>query len=113
MKEKQRRRIIALCLFIVVLFLAKSVWGVWQKNVLARNARAEIAAELASLKDRHDALDKRVGRLETPRGEEEELRRNFPVVKVGEKVIVIVDEEASNTGATSTDSWFKKLFQRD
>ena len=102
---------IALALFVVILFLAQSVWGVWQKNAVARGARNEAATELSNLKERHGDLNKRVSRLETPRGEEEELRRNFPVVQVGEKVIIIVDEEASNT-ASSTEGWIDKLFKR-
>jgi len=111
MSDRQRRRIIAIVLLLVVLLLAKSVWGVWQKNATARAARQEAETELTALKERHQALEMRVTRLETPQGEEEEMRRNFPVVKAGEKLIVIVDEEASTGEATSSESWLDKFLK--
>src|SRR3989344_2544175 len=108
MNPQQRRLLVVIVLILVVLFLAQSVWGVWQKNRLAQGVRQEAGRELTAVKERRDALSLRVGRLETPRGQEEEIRRNFPVVKVGEKVIIIVNETATSE-ASSTESWWEKL----
>ncbi len=56
-------------------------------------ASAKYAADMQRSQD----LENEVSRLETERGLEEELRRNFPIVKPGEEVVVILDGKATST----------------
>jgi cell division protein FtsB len=86
-------RLLALGLLAVVIFLGRSVWNVYQKNQTSRLLRDEAATELAAVAERYAELEARVKRLETPRGQEEEVRKSFSVARSGERVVVIKDEE--------------------
>lgn len=102
---------VIIILVLVLIFLAQSVWGVWRKNRLSQSARVEAEQDMAVVKERRDALELRVKRLETSRGQEEEIRRNFPVVKEGEQVIVIVsDDEAA--AATTSEGWWGQFLKQ-
>ncbi len=105
MTSLQRRRLIALLLLIVVLWFGRSVWIVWQKNQTAAAGAAAAAGELAALTERRDNLAAKVSELSTPEGEEAVLRQNFPIAKEGEKVIVLVPDEASSGTASSSPWW--------
>ncbi len=59
--------------------------------------RDRLAAELADLKDRNDALSAQVERLKTPEGVEELARENLGMVKEGEHLYVVLDPEATAT----------------
>ena len=73
--------------------------------------RAEAEADLAAVSARYNELKKRVDELETPRGQEEEIRNNFPVGKEGERVVVIYDEEEKATSTSvQKDKWWQKFW---
>jgi hypothetical protein len=59
--------------------------------------RGEKEEELKALEARANALDDRVDHLLDDRGIEEELRNRFDVAKVGEQVVIIVDDEDADT----------------
>lgn len=105
-------RLLALGLLIITILLAHSVWRVWGKNEASRAARAEAEAQLATVAARHAALEAKVGKLETPRGQEEEVRKNFPVAREGEEVVIILDDNATATipGGKKPAGWWKKFW---
>ena len=75
----------------VAIFLGFQVFGVWEKERITQERRAESAASLAELTEREEVLTTEIERLSTPRGVEEEIRQKFDVVHEGEEVIVLVD----------------------
>lgn len=105
-------RVLAIGLFLGVIGLGRSVYLVWQKNETSREIRATAEADLAAVAARRAALKLRVKRLETARGQEEEIRKNFPVAREGEQVVIILDGEeepkATSSERQSTGWW--KLF---
>lgn len=72
--------------------------------------QAQVAAQLAELESRRNFLQQEISALGTARGVEGEIRKKFPVVKEGEKVVIIGEDAtvAASTTATST-GWFDKL----
>ena len=83
---------VLLVLLIVLIFLARGVWGVYQKSLLSQEAAGEIRTEVEALAEMRDNLASAVARLETDSGLEAEIKRQLPVVKEGEGVIALVGE---------------------
>ena len=79
----------------VSVFLAGSVWDVRGKERISWQEKENARLAYEDLKARHEDLSEGVGRLETERGIEEELRGRFPVAKEGEEVIILVDAPES------------------
>lgn len=102
-------------LMVVTVLLAHSVWQVWQKNEESRAVRVEAEQDLAAVAARYDELKGRVDKLETPRGQEEEIRHNFPVGKEGERVVIIFDDEkmAATTSDKNNKNWWQKFWTND
>ncbi len=109
---------------IVVLFLAaailtKSVYFLYQKQTSTAVHRAETERVQAELGRRYETLLAAVELLKTPRGEEAEIRANFPVVLPGEQVITVVEDgssASSNASTTEVSLWqrlFEAAFKRD
>lgn len=75
---------------LVVLILAWAVWGIAQKEEIARKAVEDRKAELAVLKERKAVFEENMAELSTDRGQEATLRQNHGVAKAGEDVIIVV-----------------------
>lgn len=105
------RRVAIFVLLLIVIVLAKSVVDLYYKNQVAReNARITVE-KLDELKQREKILQYNTDKLKTDEGVEEEIRKNFPVAKEGEKVINLVDDEKATTApATTTEGFWQKLF---
>jgi cell division protein FtsB len=85
-------RLSVVLLLLVLLFVLKGVWGVYEKERLTRENLSRVQTELERLRERELYLSTGIERLKTPKGTEEEIRRKYGLVKPGEQVIVIVDE---------------------
>lgn len=85
---------------ILVLLLARSVWGVYKKETQAREARDAALYQLGVMESRRNDLARDVHDLESSEGVEAALREKFSVAKEGEEVIVIGPDGAV---ATSTE----------
>ena len=77
-----------------------------------------ILANIETLRKREDTLTTDINKLKTEDGIEETIRDKYQVVKEGEKMVTIVDEEKKNSvevGAPVDDSsflgWIKRLFK--
>ncbi len=106
-KKKTYRRFIYSPLFLllllsILLVLLKAVWGVYKKEEMSSNYLAREQLEFTKLKSREKELGKSVEYLKTEKGIEAEIRSKFRVVKEGESVAVIIDNDASNTAPIST-----------
>jgi cell division protein FtsB len=87
-----RSDVFSFILLIATILLLKSVWGVYNKDSVARINMQEAEVTLANLQKKKAGLEKEIAKLNTERGVEEELRRRFQVVKPGEQVLMIVDK---------------------
>lgn len=87
------KRLLTAMLLLLVIAMARGVWGVYQKERAAVENRQQAEAELAELQKRERELQEELARLQTERGKEAELRQQFEVAKEGEKLIVVVDRE--------------------
>lgn len=93
-------------LALLIVWLSWLVWGIAQKEEIARHAVTDTKADLATLDARQTALKANIAELDTSRGEEATLRDTYGVAKPGEGVIIVVPPK----DATSTPilPWWKK-----
>lgn len=73
--------------------ISKTIVDLYYKNSLARQKREEAELKLQQLVSAKQNLTETVNSLSTKEGMERELRNKFNLVRPGEKVIVIVDEQ--------------------
>lgn len=101
-----------LVLLILFIVIAKSLFGVYQKEKISAANLERERIELAKLVAREDNLASSLEYLKTDAGVESEIRGKFRAVKEGEQVAVIVDNEAATSSqtATSTRGFWYRLF---
>lgn len=92
-----REVLILILLTLAFLWLIYLVWGIAQKEEIARKAAYEAKRELEAFNEREATLKENLAELETPRGEEATLRESFGVARPGEEVIIVVPS-ATSTG---------------
>jgi len=103
-------------LLVLLIAMGKGAWSLVQKNQIAHQNYNEAENRLAELEKEKKQLAANVAILKTDRGIETEIRKNFSVVKEGEKVITIVDNSqvvATTTGDNDSSawSWFINIFK--
>lgn len=100
-------------ILLITLFLANVAYNAWDKASIAKNKRMEVAVELGALQAREAMLRERIAYLETDKGKEEELRKQFDVGKEGEYAIVVVEKEERiplDANKTKEKGFFERLF---
>jgi cell division protein FtsB len=102
-------------LCILIVFLAKGVWGAYQIQRKTDLVLTKQSQDLAALQEREAQLEMTVDRLTTQRGIEEEIRSTFEVGREGERAIVIVDPSDDQTAQPVKKrggiwGWFTGLF---
>lgn len=99
MPKKQKRAgivallpqsLLGLLLMAAIGFLLWAVWGIAQKEAIARKAVQEREKELMALEERRVAFAANVAELQTTRGQEAAVRKSHGVAKPGEEVIIVV-----------------------
>jgi cell division protein FtsB len=78
-------------LIILVVLLLNAVWNVYKKQDLAKDNLIKTAVVFEGLQAREKMLSSEIERLKTKNGVEEEIREKYGLVKPGEEVIVVVD----------------------
>jgi cell division protein FtsB len=103
-------------IFVLGIFIALMSMSVFERFTVEREMsmrRVEAEKELKELKLRAAALESQVEYLEDDRGMEAEIRGRFDVVKDGEQVVIILDDEEVEkiepvTGPVVEDEpWYK------
>lgn len=89
-------KITLLILLVIIFFLGRAVYNVYQKERFSRENLAMINEKQAGLLDRKSFLDDQIERLKTDEGVEAEIRNKFSVIKPGEVSVVIVDRTSSS-----------------
>lgn len=115
-KKKRIRRvlyspIVLLTLAIIFVILFRSSWGIYHKERLSSVNLEKEKIELEKLSLREKNLNSSLAYLKTEQGIENEIRSKFRVVKEGEKVAVIIDDEATTvpaqTATTTYNFWYR------
>ena len=122
MKDFKRKKLITnvlfsyATLFVLGVFIALMSLSVFERFTVEREMsmrRVEAERELKELKMRAVALESKVDYLEDDRGMEAEIRGRFDVVKEGEQVVIILDDETepqatvTNTEIVEDEPWYK------
>jgi len=87
-------------LLVVIALAGKATWSVYQKEKISRVNLERLQSEISELKGREGYIKSGIDRLGTSRGIEEEIRQKFKVVKDGEAMVILIDDEP--TQATSS-----------
>ena len=113
-KRKRKEKLYSiwsiLALFVILLFLVRSVWNIYQKEKESANLDSDSRVKFNSLSAQADQLAANINKLSTDAGIDEELRLKYGVVKPGEEMIVVVPEDV--TTPTSTQSVYLKIFDK-
>lgn len=97
-------------LFIICILLGISVFKVYLKYAHAKSIRNDYRDELAQVKQHEMDLQKNIDALSTERGKEEEIRDRYRVVKQGEQMILIVDNDQKGKVFETTEIEEEKGF---
>ena len=98
-RKKRVRRILyskpaLLLLLVLVLFLGRATFQIYQKERESRANLRQAETEVSALAARDIDLREKVERLQTESGMEAEIRSQFQVAKPGEKMVVMIDDDA-------------------
>lgn len=102
-------------LTLIFLFVAKATWNVYDKVEISQDNLSMAERELDKLKVRKEALASQIEYLQSEQGVEAEIRQKFRLVKEGEEIAVIIDDDITLPTASTTENkslWqsFKGLF---
>jgi hypothetical protein len=89
----------ALVLIFLIVFMGFGLFSIVGKSMDAAKARRVSEAQATALKQKEEDLSMKLAALNTIEGQEAALREQFPVVKPGERVVVITDENAPITAS--------------
>jgi len=107
-ESKWKRFGIFLILLLVLCVLTNSVRKVYNKKIEAQKALARMEKEVKDLENRQKSLGTSLQKLETEEGIAFEMRKKLNVAKVGESVVIIVEEkESASTTGTKISTWQK------
>ena len=80
-------------LVIISILLSLSVIKIYRKYAHAKSIRDEYAGELVQIQKSRSMLQANIQALSTSRGKEAEIRDRYRVVKEGEQMILIVNND--------------------
>ncbi len=111
-------RVTIVILFLLIVLLLRSIMELNNKRTDVAKLRNESAQERALLEQKVDIAKKETHMIGTERGFEAYVRTTYPVVKEGEGVIVIYDDEKSPVSTVrekvtvweQLNIWWKQVF---
>lgn len=92
-------RPMALAIIFAIVFMGYGLFSLAGKSIDTSKARKLAETQAAALANTEATLSAKLTALDTPSGKEAVLREQFPVVKNGEHMVVISNEEPT----TATD----------
>ncbi len=108
-------------LVILCILFGISVIKTSKKFIHAKSIRNEYRDELAQVTQHQADLQKNIDALSTERGKEAEIRDRYRVVKQGEQMILIIDNDKNGSADVPEDNpgffksignWFRALFHK-
>lgn len=103
------RRIVAFLLLLLVALALWSVIGVYKKDRESAALKRQNQIRLADLERREEQLNVDIANLQTARGKEEALRKQYALAARGEKMIIIVEPPAPPPPQAATSSVFETI----
>jgi cell division protein FtsB len=103
-------RITLIVLLVILFFLVRAVWSVYQKQEMTRENLTRTTANFNNLQARQEMLSTEIERLKTESGKEQEIREKYGLVRPGEEVMVVVDKNndaGPDAGSTKISFWQK------
>lgn len=97
-------------LFIVLLFAVNGSKNIWLKYFESKENATQTYRKLEELEARKKGLEEQTERLKSEEGIEEEVREKFNVLRPGEKVLVIKEEESEQKEEETFWQKFKAKF---
>lgn len=104
-------------LFCILVVFSYSTIGLIEKERETEKKKELKLAEIETLRAREESINKDIEKLKTEEGVEETIREKYQVVKEGEKMVVIVDQDKKtidqNVEVLSDHSfwgWVKGIF---
>lgn len=96
-------RVTIVVLFLLSILLLRSIMELNNKRIAVNELQAESQAERQELEEKVARAEEKNNAISTSRGFETYVRTTYPVVKEGEGVIVIYDENKSPVASVRTD----------
>lgn len=106
-----------LVLLIIVLLFGYSIINLIKKADETGEKKRLMLEEIKNLEDKSVFLNAEIARLDTSEGKEETVYSKYPLVKNGEKMVTIVEDDAKKEGNSDsvkkTSFWSRilKVFQ--
>lgn len=103
-------------LFFILIFFSYKMIDLIKKERETSQIKELTLDEINTLEEKKAVLAKDILKLKTEEGREEIIREKYPVVKEGEKMVTIVDEEVDDTSVQSGRvnhgfwNWVKRTF---
>ncbi len=115
-KRKVKRifhsKITILILLLVLFFVGRGVWKIYQKQVVTKENLEKVTDSLAKLQERESRLSSEITWLQTQAGTEAEIRERYGLIKPNEEVIVVIDRGNYDINLDKylpTKSWWQKM----
>lgn len=109
--------LILLLMFLFVVFFTYKIFDLVKKQKETVKNKNLVLNEIKELSEREKILLENIDKLKTQKGTEQEIMSKYQVVKNGEKMVVIVDENDQNkTGEEREEknnfwSWLRDFFK--
>lgn len=107
-----------LVFFLILILFSYNILGLIEKERETAKKKDIELSKIESLRNRETSLIRDIERLKTDEGVEETIRDKYQVVKEGEKMVVIVDDEKKEDNVQVEDlkdhsfwGWIKKTFR--
>ncbi len=103
-------------LFFILIFFSYSMIDLIKKEKETSEIKELTLDEINTLEEKKTSLSNDILKLKTEEGREEIIREKYPVVKEGEKMVTIVDEEINDSSGQSGKvnhgfwNWVKRIF---
>ncbi len=104
-------RFVLVFFIVALIFFVKSVYSIAKKDHVLNNDKKNDEATLSALVDHKNSLTNNLNKLSTNAGIEENIRDKYRVVKDGEGLVVIVDNDPkTDNTATASNALPQKTF---
>lgn len=110
--------LVLIVLFCVLILFIYNIIGLIEKERETTEKKNVILSNIETLRNREKTLSNDIEKLKTEEGVEETIRDKYQVVKEGEKMVVIVDEEEKKASITPKETkhgfveWIKSIFNK-
>lgn len=110
--------LVLIVLFCVLILFIYNIIGLIEKERETTEKKNVILSNIETLRNREKSLSNDIEKLKTEEGVEETIRDKYQVVKEGEKMVVIVDEEEKGASITPQETkhgfieWIKRIFNK-